>query len=313
MIINRCMNCMLETTTTLCPYCGCDESEPQLWETVLKPGTILAGRYLLGRVMGYADSDVSYIGLDLQQMQRVVVHECYQGGGITMSRVEGTSDVRWSDGTAEKRLRDAIRRQRILEQLSLPCIARTQDIVAENNTVYFVMSYTDGVGLSGRIKAWDEVMRLFRPLMQSLEQLHRTGVAHGNICPNNMTITSDGASPVLGPVALAVYNRTEAYFSPEFSPREWRYGEPKPCSDVYSLASTMLYAMSGRAPIEPEDDEYAAIGIGGPECDLSFEEPEYSTIPVTARQALRHALAQHCSERTQSMSALERELEQGMA
>ncbi|MCM1224526.1 MAG: hypothetical protein NC548_59770, partial [Lachnospiraceae bacterium] len=69
MEIRRCIGCMEEMREDggrFCPHCGYDNSktapEPPY---AMRPGTILHGRYLMGRVLGQGGFGITYIGFDL--------------------------------------------------------------------------------------------------------------------------------------------------------------------------------------------------------------------------------------------------------
>ena len=61
-----CLNCMVNKgEDPACPECG-HSGEIAVAETVhLKPGTVLNGKILLGRVMGHGGFGIIYLGRDL--------------------------------------------------------------------------------------------------------------------------------------------------------------------------------------------------------------------------------------------------------
>ncbi len=52
MIVNRCFGCMEETASVPCPHCGYVYSKQTNQSFALQPGSILHGKYLIGRVLG---------------------------------------------------------------------------------------------------------------------------------------------------------------------------------------------------------------------------------------------------------------------
>ena len=65
--LNYCFNCMrrLGEDETLCPDCGYDNSRRQNPENTLPEGTILAGKYFVGKMLGHGGFGITYLGRDL--------------------------------------------------------------------------------------------------------------------------------------------------------------------------------------------------------------------------------------------------------
>ena len=86
-----CMKCMLPTEgTAMCPHCGYVAGEQPPAPHVLRPGTILDGRYLLGEPLGQGGFGITYIGRDLNLDIRVAIKEYFPSGYAT--RNAETSD-----------------------------------------------------------------------------------------------------------------------------------------------------------------------------------------------------------------------------
>ena len=75
MQVNRCFGCMEETASEPCPYCGYHHQNHQTQGFALRPGTILYGKYLLGRVLGQGGFGITYIGWDLALSRKVAIKE----------------------------------------------------------------------------------------------------------------------------------------------------------------------------------------------------------------------------------------------
>ena len=50
-----CENCFEEITSQPCPHCGFDHAVPAADPTVLAPGSVLLGKYIVGRTIGNCD------------------------------------------------------------------------------------------------------------------------------------------------------------------------------------------------------------------------------------------------------------------
>ena len=71
-----------------CPVCGLLEGAYAPPQHHLPPGTMLLGRYLVGRALGEGGFGITYIGLDLRLELRVAIKEYFPTDRVTrMSQV----------------------------------------------------------------------------------------------------------------------------------------------------------------------------------------------------------------------------------
>lgn len=73
----RCMGCMEEydDNTTVCPYCGYVKGTPAKEIYQLQPESILSGRYIIGKVLGFGGFGITYIAWDSVLEKKVAVKE----------------------------------------------------------------------------------------------------------------------------------------------------------------------------------------------------------------------------------------------
>ena len=97
-----CMGCMnqMEEHVTKCPYCGYDETTLCQESYYLDPGTIIGGRYIVGRVIRYGGHTVSYLGMDAAANRKVMVKEYLPSDFSTRS--EGEQSVTIYSGDARE-------------------------------------------------------------------------------------------------------------------------------------------------------------------------------------------------------------------
>ena len=69
-----CMGCMneIEDHLSTCPYCGFNETALRQESYYLDPGTIIGGKYIVGRVLNYGGHTVSYMGMDAEKNRKVI-------------------------------------------------------------------------------------------------------------------------------------------------------------------------------------------------------------------------------------------------
>ena len=59
----------------ICPHCGFDQQEERAISESLPLGTLLNGRYMLGKVLGIGGFGITYLGYDLTLEIKVAVKE----------------------------------------------------------------------------------------------------------------------------------------------------------------------------------------------------------------------------------------------
>jgi len=263
-----CGNCFHELHTSgPCPLCGYDgtgkdKKHPQ----ALRPGAILNGRYIVGRVLGQGGFGITYLALDNPSGERVAIKEYYPselaGRGLDGCTVAIHSEERAENFAYGKA--QFLEEARTLAAVSgSGSIVRIYSYFEENGTAYFAMEYVEGVPLdeylrqkSGQLTA-QEAETLFLPLMAALETVHKKGIVHRDIAPDNLIVTGDGTVKLID-FGAARYSTGEKSKSLDvilkhgFAPYEqyMRRGRQGPWTDVYALAATFYYAVTGKVPPE---------------------------------------------------------------
>ena len=85
MDVNKlCFGCMKENENPgqRCSHCGFDLNEymKDCSARVLRPGTILNGQYLVGRVLGEGGFGITYLAMDLNLEMQVAIKEYFPAG-----------------------------------------------------------------------------------------------------------------------------------------------------------------------------------------------------------------------------------------
>lgn len=263
-----CISCMTEKRDKdeVCPVCGFDPSSYAPLPHQLPPLTILNGRYLLGKALGEGGFGITYIAMDLVKEQRVAVKELYISGLLTRAE-----DMRVMIADTEKNARayydeckdKFLQEANILRQLEdKQGIVDIYDFFQENDTAYIVMEYLDGMDLSTYLKerggriSFQEAFDMLRPIMHSLMSMHRIGIFHRDITPDNIRCLSNGTMKVMD-LGSAKYNFSErrsqiVLVKPGYAPPEQYTSGFKvgPWMDVYAIAATFYRCVAGEKPKE---------------------------------------------------------------
>ena len=321
MEINRCPHCMRELTGHrggACPFCGFNaQKSPQPAEAMPR-NTILNGKYLVGDVLGRGGFGITYIGFDLSLESRVAIKEYYPSGAAM--RREGESELYWSSSYKFHSSREDAKNYFLKEARkmarveNIPSVVRVRETFLANETAYIVMDYVEGETLKARLRregpmTYTACYALLRPMMQDLCKIHRQGVIHRDISPDNIMIQGDGSVKLLDLGAAKDLNRHSDEVSVPvgkngYSPMEQylNNGRIGPWTDVYALCATIYYACYGkRVPQSLERLEQDT---------LRFDLPTREPIPPYVVGALRKGLAVRAADRTQSVDALLDQLEE---
>ena len=264
-----CLGCMTDQQKEgSCPHCGFDAAGYEAPPHQLKPGSILNGKYLVGRALGEGGFGITYIGFDLNLELRVAIKEYYPNGLVTR-QVSGTMSVIPFTSQGEqygKGLERFVLEARSLAKFhDLRGIVAVKDFFRENSTAYIVMEYIEGETLKqyiarkgGRLPM-EEALSLLRPVMESLALVHGAGIIHRDISPDNIMLTKRGAKLIdFGAARTYVdeENRSRTVtLKSGYAPYEQYQtrGEQGPYTDVYALCATIYKCATGTTPPEATD------------------------------------------------------------
>ena len=316
MELSKCLGCMEDLQGYPCPNCGYDPVKEKRPEYALPRETILAGKYLVGKVLGQGGFGITYIGWDLALERKVAIKEYYPSGQV--SRSPGTRSLTWyTNEPAVQAREDGMKMflkeaRKMVKADSIPGVVRVLDLFQENGTAYIVMDFVEGETLKNRLKktgpmAWTQAAPIFRPAIRAMEQVHQAGLIHRDLSPDNLMLTPNGDVKILDLGAAKDLNLNSGASSMQvaksgFSPLEQytQRGGSGPWTDVYSMAATIYYTLTGKLPPNAIDRmEEDAIDWTGPGMD---------SLPKAALKALQAAMSVSVKKRTQSMEELERGL-----
>ena len=261
--------------TRLCPYClqplpGAVQSCPHCGKSfagrnpggTLPVGTVLAGRYTVGEMLSIDGEGILYRGAENLGRFRVTIKE-YLPITLTAERT-AESTLRPKTGsevlfkTTRMDFADLYRSiQRITPANGLEAVL---DVVEANNSVYAILENLGGTPLDqwlenhpGTIRP-DDACTMLQPVFEGVAAMHKIGLVHRGICPENIRIMDNGRARLTGYATVGLrtagsglheqlyegYSAPEQYSTAEF---EGRY------TDEYSLAAVFYRMVCGQAPV----------------------------------------------------------------
>ena len=311
-----CRGCMKEKKEldSACEYCGFDSINYQPNNHWLPLNTILNGKYLVGKVLGEGGFGITYIAIDLNLNMPVAIKEYYPNGFVSRDTTMLNNNVTKYQGEKleffEKGIDRFLTEARSIAQFyQTSGIAKVIDFFKENDTAYIVMEYVDGITLKQYLKDKggkldiDTVLALIKPVITSLEEVHKAGLIHRDISPDNIMINSKGDLKLLDFGAARKYEDSEnkslsIMLKPGYAPEE-QYrtrGVQGPFTDVYALCATMYKMITGKTP--PESLERRA------EDTIAWPSSLGIVIPENIESTLKKGMEILSKDRIQDMSEL---------
>ena len=300
----------METVSTYpCPHCGYDPGAESAFPYALQPGTILNGKYVVGTVLGQGGFGITYSGWDLALESKVAIKEYFPSAQVSRTQTSGA--LQWYNTEAGRTARDSgremfLKEARKMARVSrIPQVVRVLDLFQQNNTAYIVMDFVEGENLKNRLKKtgplpWDQARDIFLPAIDAMERVHKAGLVHRDLSPDNLMLTPDGSVRILDLGAAKDLNINTGASSMQvakggFSPLEQyiQSGGSGPWTDVYAMAATMYFTFTGVLPL-PSVDRLA-------EDTLRWDLPHLTTLPENVQNALKKAMAISPKTRTRSM------------
>ncbi|YAF93804.1 MAG: protein kinase [Nodularia sp. CChRGM 3473] len=143
----------------------------------------------------------------------------------------------------------------------------------ENQEFYLVQEFIAGQTLAEELipgQRWSEsqVIQLLQEILKILEFVHRQGVIHRDIKPDNiirrasdhkLVLVDFGAVKQLRTPMVTVGGQptaTVAIGTPGYMPTEQGQGKPRPNSDIYSLGIIAIQALTGVSAVELQEDPH---------------------------------------------------------
>jgi serine/threonine protein kinase len=263
-VTNLCLGCMEETLAEgACGRCGWLAGQPAESPLYLPPGTILENHFVVGRVLGHGGFGITYLAWDMNLERRVALKE-YLPTGVA-SRNTGTLAVNSYSGQHagyELGLKKFIEEGRVLARFQgHPGMVAVQYFFQANGTGYLMMEYLEGVTLEsflnkneGRI-SFPLALQVMMPVMDALREVHKTGILHRDVSPDNIYITHSGPVKLLdfgaARYALGQHSQNFSIILKEGYAPEEQYrskGHQGPWTDVYACAATLYRAITGKVP-----------------------------------------------------------------
>jgi predicted Ser/Thr protein kinase len=265
----------------------------------LKPGDpARLGSYTLTARLGEGGQGVVYLG------------ESESGDQVAVKLLR--ADLA-NDDTARARF---LRELDAVKRVARFCTAQVLDADVDRDRPYIVSEYVPGPSLAQLVSADSprsgaDLERLAIGTVTALVAIHQAGIVHRDFKPQNVLIGPDGPRVIDFGIARALDAAatmtnsaigTPAYMAPE----QLTAKDLTPAADIFSWASTMVYAATGQSPFG-QDTVMAVIHR------IMNEPPDLGSIEEPLRGIVSDCLAKEPAERPPTQALLMRLLgEEGL-
>jgi TPR repeat protein/predicted Ser/Thr protein kinase len=312
----HCINCLRESKGLYeYPCASCNWSPEQYSKSglYLSPGTILHGQYQIGKLLGHGGFGITYLAWDNLLEIKLAIKEYMPRDFATRNTTN--SEISAFAGDAKANFTYGL--ERFLEEARTLAkfqqhngIVSVLNVFYGNGTGYMVMEYVDGFTLKEYLiqkekLSWAQTLKVFMPVMDALREVHKYGMLHRDISPDNIYLCRDNRVKLLdfgsARYSLGGHSRSlSVVVKPGYAPEE-QYrtkGNQGPWTDVYSVAASMYRCITGLVPPDAldrlDEDELTAPSMLG------------VNIPEKAEHELMVALAIKSNQRTQSIDILQK-------
>lgn len=209
---------------------------------------------------------------DNQLMHAMSLDDTYRVEQVLARGEDGITELVTIDGAGpfvRKKIRQELARRNVwsaLTECSSPRLPRVEATYELPEHFVVVYDFVPGRALSKVIETdgpltLEEATSLGIELCEAAEELHRHGIVHRDISPNNIVVAANGAHLIdLGIARMRVEGASKDTTSLGTwgfaSPEQYGFAQTDARSDVYSIGRVLGFALTG---VRPDDEAYEQI------------------------------------------------------
>lgn len=258
--MNKCPKCnqAFGDVFNVCPQCGYSFIS-NVNDDMLPENYVLHGRYIIEKFKYKNEDNWSYYGYDTMYYKKVRIWE-FRPCINAKRNNDGSLSYKDNDDILDKKesLLDLFG---IYTGLNFLNIITPYDYFEDNNTLYLISERLFGkyLTLEQYIKkkrkiSYDYLISVYNYLFESVLHLHKKGIIHEDINPNNIIMNGNAYllltntihyinKPIYNKKISSGYSALETYSTKE---KSGIY------TDIYSCAAVIYYMLTGTRPIDPK-------------------------------------------------------------
>ncbi len=268
---------------------------------------LLAGRYVLERLLGRGGMAMVYAARDRRLDRRVAIKV------VPVAVTEPTGRARFA------------REARSAAGLCHPNAVSVFDAGEADGYLYIVMELVEGRSLANVLAEAEplepsQATAIATSVLAALGQAHAAGIVHRDVKPSNIMVSYDGTVKLLDfgiarrldDLAGDVTAAGEVVGTPTYLAPEQIQGRPTtPATDVYAVGVVLFEMLAGAAPFNGDSPVATAFAhINAPVPDVRSLRPD---VPAWLAVTTRKAMAKDPAQRYGGTAAMQAALTEGSA
>ncbi|EHR72651.1 serine/threonine protein kinase [Burkholderiales bacterium JOSHI_001] len=229
------------------------------------PVGLRLGEFEIRRVLGSGGFGIVYVAFDRALEREVAIKEYMPTSLAGRSATHHVTVLSRSNAeTFALGLRSFVNEAKLLARFDHPSLVKVLRFWEEHGTAYMAMPFYKGSTLkvlrqrmeSTPDEAW--LRKVCEALLGALEAMHKEGVYHRDISPDNIVVDEDGRPVLLdfGAARRVINDKSQALtaiLKPNYAPIE-QYAESPglrqgPWTDIYALGATLHFLITGQPPM----------------------------------------------------------------
>ncbi len=230
--------------------------------------SLQSGRYKILSQLGRGGFGITYLAHDMKLGSDVAIKR-FCPANIAEESIDGTIiPVLGREEQFEEEKKKFLSEARLLAALNdVDGIVQVMDCFEEAGTFHIVMEYVKGKTLREYLEdleilpSFEQACDLLGPVIEALRKIHRHGLIHRDICPDNIIMCENGNVKLMDFGASRESDHEDTYHTRTvlghhgYAPPEQYLGKSRqgPWTDVYALCATIYEMITGTSvPIAPE-------------------------------------------------------------
>lgn len=249
-----------------CPHCGYHVDSAQI-PPYLPVRTVIANRYLVGKMLEYNGEGATYIGWDLSEKKAVKIREFIPDSFTTRTSSNLNLQVMLGSEGVFAELRQSFEElwTKLARLKGLSALISVTNVVEDYGTSYAIYDHFEGITLrdfllrskTGYIP-WEKARQLLMPILSTLGTLHSAGIIHRGISPSTLIISRDGKIKItgfcIGSARSARSDLNSQLFDGYAAIEQYGFeGSQGTWTDIYSFGAVLYRTLIGSDPISAKE------------------------------------------------------------
>ena len=249
-----------------CPHCGYHVDSVQI-PPYLPVRTVIANRYLVGKMLEYNGEGATYIGWDLTEKKAVKIREFIPDSFTTRTSSNLNLQVMLGSEGVYAELRQSFEElwTKLARLKGLSALISVTNVVEDYGTSYAVYEHFEGISLrdfllrskTGYIP-WEKARQLLMPILSTLGTLHSSGIIHRGISPSTLIISKDGKIKItgfcIGSARSARSDLNSQLFDGYAAIEQYGFdGSQGTWTDIYAFGAVLYRTLIGSDPISAKE------------------------------------------------------------